>query len=206
MMNPNGPINMKGIQRKTARTLYGNSQVANPLYQQSLFDLFNQSINPRGVENALAPQLATIGDQQQRAEGQLDRGLAARGLSDSSAMASGLGALNATGAGLRSQAISGARTQEQMRQDALKQMAHSALGGAVGGMGGQAAGIANSYWQTQMQEDSMDGGLFGDIMAGLGTAAQAYGASQGMPTGGARKPTGGSAVNYRYNPYGPMVG
>lgn len=168
-----GRPNMGQIQRRTARTLFGIGQNAAPMYQSALFDLFNQSLNPDGIEDQVAPVLANISQQQGLAEGSLDRALGARGLSDSSAMASGLGALQSQGATARASALSGARQQAQARQDALKQMLMQSLGGALG-MGVQGAGIAGNAQQLALQrmlaEQQNDFG-FGDVLGGIGGLA-----------------------------------
>lgn len=204
----NHPLKMGQIQRRTARTLYGNL----PLYQQSLYDLYNESLNPRGIEEQVAPQLAQINDQQQIAEGRLDRGLAARGLSDSSAMATGLGALGAQGATARADTVSGARLNAQGRRDALKQAFLASIGGSVG----QGVGIAGQARQDDLAQrqynDSQSFG-FGDILGMAGTAAGAYfGGPAGAQAGGSigsafgkKKPVG-TWAGPDYSQYGTMWG
>lgn len=179
---------LRQLQAQLARMGYGDllGQLG-MLREQANTDTFG----PDERAATVAPYQEQLDANYDRAEGDMLRSLAARGIDTSSFAAAAQGGLAGQRAGASAELFTKLREAEKMRQLQAQQQFRALLMSLINGGTQNAAAIQNQLFQQQLAKAQMDAqnefGL-GDI---LNAGIQLYGLSQGMPP---RGPSGGGGL------------
>lgn len=158
--DPNSPLGgsrrmihrLRQLQTQLARLGYPHLvQQLGVLAEQANTDHFS----PEERASFLAPYMERLSEDQQRAEGSLNRSLAERGLTDSSFGAAATGGLAAQGAGFRSDLVNRLHAQEQQRQLMAQMQFREFLQSLINGGTQNAASLQNQLAQQQLARQQM---------------------------------------------------
>lgn len=169
----------KRVQKGMRNMFFGNARAMNPALMQSIQDLMFKAgpgagFDPERRAAFLAPHMEAANDFETQALGQAARGMAQRGLGDSSYGAAVEAGIRSNAAGQRAGAVSGLIDAERGEQRADQAALRAALFQLVTGQGGGAADIAGRMrdQNLQQQQFAQDQGFgIGDIFSGLGGLA-----------------------------------